>query len=155
MFVRARIVATFGVLDLDDLGTKIGERLRTGGPRHDPCEVNDQEAIQGGWRTLCARLTVRELHSSGHDQAFLFLSTLRKTLGFIADGPQGGRARHAFHADLHDNAARRGRSRNAKTARWHKATGPGSCARLAPHNKDIQRMLFQSDFSAADELAPI
>src|ERR1700759_1161979 len=49
MFVSARVVATFRVFDLDDLGTKIGKRLCTGGPRHDPREVNDQEAIQRGW----------------------------------------------------------------------------------------------------------
>jgi hypothetical protein len=55
MFVGARIITAFGVLDLDDLGTEIGKRLRAGGPRDDARKVNDQETVEGSWRILCAR----------------------------------------------------------------------------------------------------
>jgi hypothetical protein len=42
MFVMPRIVATFGVFDLDDVGAEIRQRLRADGTGDDAGEIHDQ-----------------------------------------------------------------------------------------------------------------
>src|SRR3954463_10321275 len=66
MLIRARIVAAIGVLDLDDFGAEIGERLRTSGPGNDPGEIHHQQAIEGGRHVFAARCALRQYRSSGH-----------------------------------------------------------------------------------------
>ena len=70
MLVVAGIVAALGVFNLDDLGAKIGQRLRAGGPGDHPGEVDDQQTIEGFRFALRARRSFRQLRSGSHFRHF-------------------------------------------------------------------------------------
>jgi hypothetical protein len=59
MLIAARIVAAIRILDLDDFGAKVGERLRAGGSGYDPREIHDQQTVEGCRHTFRPRRTVR------------------------------------------------------------------------------------------------
>ena len=59
MFIAARIVAAVRVLDLDDFGAKIGQRLRAGRTGDDPGEIHDQQTVEGGRHALGSWRAIR------------------------------------------------------------------------------------------------
>ena len=89
MFIVARIVAAIGIFDLDDLGAEIGQRLRTGGPRNNTGEIDDQQTVEGGRLALRARRAFRQLRSGGHVGHFLVLFCLAEQIAAAAKVFQG------------------------------------------------------------------
>src|ERR1700737_4095693 len=66
-FIAARIVAAVGILDLDDFGAEIRQRLRAGGTGDDPGEIHDQETVERRRPALRSRRAIRQLRSGRHD----------------------------------------------------------------------------------------
>jgi len=66
MLIGAGIVASFRILDLDDLSAKISERLRASWASNHARKVYDQETLKCCRRTLGAGQAVRQRHSSSH-----------------------------------------------------------------------------------------
>src|ERR1700739_3275062 len=90
MLIGPRVVATFRILDLDDLGAKIGKGLRTGRSGNDPGEIDHQQTVEGGRSTLRSRQTIGRWQSGSHGRQFPFgIVCSPTTLRFIAAGPQG------------------------------------------------------------------
>ena len=80
----AGIVAPVGVFDLDHFGAEIGQRLRAGRAGNDPGEIDDQQTVQRGRFSLCARRSIRQLRLGGHLRHFLLLFCLAKRRIFAA-----------------------------------------------------------------------
>ena len=59
MFIAARIVAAIGVLDLDDFGAEIGQRLRAGRTGDNPSEIHHQQTVEGGRRAFLSWRAIR------------------------------------------------------------------------------------------------
>ena len=76
MFIVPGIVAAVRVLDLDDFGAKIGQRLRAGRTGDDPGEIHHQQTVERGWRALCSWRAVRQLRSGSHDRSLPFRFSL-------------------------------------------------------------------------------
>ena len=53
--VSAAVVTTLGILNLDDVSSKIGKRLRASRPCNDASKIHDQKTVQRGRGILCAR----------------------------------------------------------------------------------------------------
>ena len=58
MLIAARIIAAIRVLDLDDFGAEIRQRLGAGRTGDNPGEIHHQETVKGGrhafpsWRAI-------------------------------------------------------------------------------------------------------
>jgi hypothetical protein len=59
MFIVPRIVSAVRILDLDDLGAEISQRLGTGRAGDDPSEINDKKTVERGRRILLPWRSVR------------------------------------------------------------------------------------------------
>ena len=59
VFIAPGIIASIRVLDLDDLGAKIGQGLRARRAGDHPGEIHHQQTIEGGRRALRSRRAIR------------------------------------------------------------------------------------------------